>query len=94
MKPKLVHKLIQPGRIIFALGIIALGVLQFFARDYVLGRPPALTWPPWAAAIPGKLAWAYVSGSLVIIAGVAIILNKKARLAAIFIGVIFLAYSF
>lgn len=88
------HKLIQPGRIIFALGIIALGVLQFFARDYVLGRPPALSWPAWAAAMPGKLAWAYLSGSLVIIAGLAIILNKKAGLAAIFIGVIFLVYSF
>jgi uncharacterized membrane protein len=89
-----VHKLIQPGRIIFALGIIALGVLQFFARNYILGRPPALTWPVWAAEMPGKLAWAYISGALVIIAGLAIILNKKARLAAIFIGMIFLAYSF
>jgi len=89
-----VLKLIQPGRIIFALGIISLGVLQFFARDYVLGRPPALTWPVWAAAVPGKLAWAYLSGSLVIIAGLAIILNRQARLAAIFVGVLFMAYSF
>ena len=88
------HKLIQPGRIIFATGIIALGVLQFFARDYVLGRPPVLTWPAWAAAMPGKLAWAYLSGSLVIIAGLAVIFNKKAGLAAIFIGVMFLVYSF
>ena len=87
-------KLIQPGRIMFALGIISLGVLQFFARDYVLGRPPAITWPAWATAMPGKLTWAYMSGILVIIAGLAIILNKKARVAAIFIGVLFLAYSF
>lgn len=94
IKPELVHKLIQPGRIIFALGIIALGVLQFFTGDYILGRPPELTWPVWAAAMPGKQVWAYLSGSLVIIAGLAIILNKKARLAAIFIGVMFLAYSF
>ncbi len=94
MKPKLVVKLIQPGRIIFALGIISLGVLQFFARDYVLARPPALDWPAWAAAMPGKLAWAYLSGCLVIIAGLAIILDKKARLAALFIGVLFLVYSF
>ncbi len=88
------HKLIRPGQIIFALGIIALGVLQFFARDYVLGRPPALTWPAWAAALPGKLVWAYLSGVLVIIAGLAIIVNRQGRLAAIFIGVLFLAYSF
>jgi len=94
VKPKLVVKLIQPGRIIFALGIISLGVLQFFARDYVLGRPPALAWPAWAAAMPGKLAWVYLSGCLVIFAGLAIIFNKKAGLAAIFVGVLFLAYSF
>ena len=94
MKPKLVLKLIKPGRIIFALGIISLGVLQFFAHDYVLGRPPAPDWPAWTVSVPGKQAWAYLSGSLVIIAGFAIILNKKAGLAAIFIGVLFLAYSF
>ena len=88
------NRLLQPGRIIFALGIIALGILQFFAKDYVLGRPPALVWPAWAAAIPGKLVWAYLSGFLVIIAGIAIILNRNARLAAIFIGILFLVYSF
>jgi uncharacterized membrane protein YphA (DoxX/SURF4 family) len=91
---KTVVKLIQPGRIIFALGIISLGILQFFAHDYVLARPPALEWPAWAAALPGKLAWAYLSGCLVIIAGLAIILDKKARLAALFIGILFLVYSF
>jgi uncharacterized membrane protein YphA (DoxX/SURF4 family) len=87
-------KLIKPGRIIFAIGIMALGALQFFARDYILGRPPALSWPAWAVAMPGKLAWAYLSGFLLIIAGLAIIFNIKAGLAAIFTGVMILVYSF
>lgn len=91
VKPKLVHKLIQPGRIIFAIGIIALGVLQFFAKDFIVGRPPS---PGWAADIPGKLAWAYISGCLLIIAGLAIIFKIKAGLATIIVGVMILVCSF
>ncbi len=88
------YKLIQPGRIIFALGIMALGVLQFIAGDYIIGRPPALSWPLWAVAMPGKLVWAYFSASLLIISGLAIIFNKKAGLAAIVIGIMIFVYSF
>jgi uncharacterized membrane protein YphA (DoxX/SURF4 family) len=84
-------KLILPGRIMFACGIIALGVVQFIVRDFIVGRPPAST---WAADIPGKLAWAYTSGSLFIIAGLAIIFNLQARLAALVIGVMILVFSF
>jgi len=84
-------KLIQPGRIIFATGIIALGVLQFFVKDFIVARPPA---PIWAADIPGKLAWAYISGSLLVIAGLAVIFNKKAGAAAIVIGTLIFIGSF
>jgi len=91
VKPKLVHKLIKPGRIIFALGIIALGVLQFFAKDFIVGRPPS---PAWAAAIPGKIVWAYLSGSLLVITGLAVILNKKAGTATIIMGLIIFIFSF
>jgi uncharacterized membrane protein YphA (DoxX/SURF4 family) len=87
-------KLIQPGRIIFAIGIIALSVVQFIKGEYIIGRPPALSWPAWAVTMPGKLIWAYLSASLLIIAGLAIIFNKKARLGAIIIGVVILVYSF
>jgi len=87
-------RLLAPGRIIFALGIIALGVLQFFAGDYVAGRPPAIAWPSWMATLPGKVVWAYISGGLFIIFGIAIILNKKADLVAILIGVMIFTFSF
>lgn len=88
------NRLIQPGRIIFAVGIIGLAVLQFIMGDYIIGRPPAISWPAWAITFPGKLFWAYLSASLLIIAGIAIIFNKKARLAAIFIAVMIIVYSF
>jgi uncharacterized membrane protein len=84
-------KLIRPGQIIFALGIIALGLLQFFAKDFIMARPPAAS---WAVSIPGKLIWAYTSGVLFITASVAIIFNIKARLAAVFIGILIFIFSF
>src|SRR5215213_2612740 len=87
----LMPKLLKPGRIIFALGIIALGVLQFFAKDYVVARPPS---PNWSAHIPGKLAWAYVSGCILIISGLAILFRKKSQWAALFIGIFILIFSF
>jgi len=84
-------KLIRPGQIIFAMGIIALGVLQFFAKDFIVGRPPS---PSWAKAIPGKIVWAYVSGILLIIAGISIVFKIKAKFSAIAIGIMILVFSF
>jgi uncharacterized membrane protein YphA (DoxX/SURF4 family) len=85
------QKLMTPGRIFFAVGIIALGTLQFFVKDYIIGRPPS---PAWSATIPGKIIWAYVSGAFFIIAGLAIILHWKARLIAFVIGITILLCSF
>ena len=68
-------KLIRPGQIIFATGITALGVLQFFAKDFIVGRPPVVQ---WASNVPGKEAWAFVSGILLIIGGLFILLKRNA----------------
>jgi uncharacterized membrane protein len=84
-------KLITTGRIMFAIGIMALGVLQFFAKDYIVGRPPS---PTWAANIPGKIAWAYVSGFLLTATGLAIIFKIKAGFASLFLAVLILICSF
>jgi len=85
------EKLIKPGRIIFAIGIIALGVLCFILKDFIVGRPPEST---WFAKVPGKHAWAYISGTILIIAGFAVIFNIKARLASLVVGVMILVCSF
>ena len=84
-------KLIRPGQIIFATGIIALGVLQFFAKDFIVGRPPVVQ---WASNVPGKEAWAFVSGILLMIGGLFIILKRNASLAAYFIGIFIFIFSF
>lgn len=85
------NKLIRPGQIIFAAGIIALGIICMISKDFIVGRPPASA---WAAGIPGQLAWAYISGFLLIVAGFAIIFNIKAGLASLVIGVMILVCSF
>jgi uncharacterized membrane protein len=84
-------RLIKPGRIIYALGIIALGVLCFIMKDFIVGRPPAAS---WAAQIPGKLAWAYVSGTLLVVAGLAVIFNIRGSAAALLVGIIIVVFSF
>ena len=85
------EKLIKPGRIVYAIGIISLGVLCILLKDFIFGRPPAAK---WAANIPGKLVWAYVSGSLVILCGLAIIIQVRARTAALLVGALILVFSF
>jgi len=84
-------KLLRPGQIIFAVGILALGILQFFSRDFIVGRPPTAL---WAANLPGKVMWAYISGGLLIISALAIITGKKEAPAASFICLLIFIFSF
>jgi uncharacterized membrane protein len=84
-------KLIKPGRFIFAIGITGLGILCFISKDFIAGRPPVSS---FGATIPGKLAWAYVSGSILILAGMAVLFNIKARIASLTVGVMILLCSF
>jgi uncharacterized membrane protein len=70
-------RLASLGRTFFAASVIAFGVEQFLFGDFVPGRAPA-----WPASWPGQLAWAYLTGAFFIAVGAAILLRRKARLAA------------
>lgn len=85
------NKIIPAGRIIFALGIAALGALQFIVKDFIIARPPA---PAWFADVPGKIAWSYISGTLLIIFAIAIIVEIKAGMAAILMAILIFIGSF
>src|SRR6476660_8038920 len=85
------RNLIRPGQIIFATGIIALGVLHFFAKDFIVGRPPAVQ---WANNIPGKQVWAFASGIILIIGGLLILAKRNATPVAFFIGIFIFIFSF
>lgn len=69
------HKL---GRYFFAVAILAFGVQHF-----VYARFGAGLGPPW---FPGRPLWAYLTGVALLAAGVAILVGKKARVAAALLG--------
>ena len=72
-------QLLKPGRIIFAIGFFALGILCFIFKDFIVGRPPA-----WPSDFNGNPTLGYISGALLIVAAIAILINKKAGLDNIF----------
>lgn len=75
------QRLIPFGRTLFALALIGLGVEHFALGDFVTGRAPA--WPEW---LPGQSVGAKVSGAATIAAAVAILVGRRARLAALLLG--------
>lgn len=83
------NKLLQPGRIIFATGTIALGVLCILMKDFIVGRPPA--WPAGYAAVNPALG--YITGVVMIILGMIIIVRKQAGVAALQVAVLILCFS-
>src|SRR5258707_14011722 len=62
------------GRVFFGFSLCAFGILQFIYGDFVPGRAPA--WPP---GVPGRLAWAWLSGALLVAAGAALSSGKRVR---------------
>src|SRR5450631_1363007 len=81
-------KLITPGRFIYSTGIIALAVLCMVSKDFIVGRPPE-----WPAGFKINPALAYISGVILIIAAIAIIFKRKARLAAFLISALIFFFS-
>lgn len=83
------EKLVTPGRIMYALGIIALAILGIKYQDFIIGRPPA--WSESFAAV--KPALAYISSALLIICCLAIIFRKYAFIAALVIAALIFILS-
>jgi uncharacterized membrane protein len=64
---------------------MGLGAEHFIFQDFMTGRAPA-----WPEAVPGGLAWAYATGAVLILAGMAILFRKGARAAAMVVaGLVF-----
>lgn len=67
------------ANILFAVALIGWGIIHFMSGDFIAGRAPS-----WPEGVPGKIAWAYASGLLLIVAAFSIILpNQKTRVAKI-----------
>jgi uncharacterized membrane protein YphA (DoxX/SURF4 family) len=72
------------GRLLFAFTIVVFGVQHFMYARFV-----AVVVPSW---IPGPLAWAYLTGVAMIVAGVSLATGIQARLAAAWLGLMFLLW--
>ena len=76
-------KLITVGRVLIAIAAIFYGVQHFLHPANVPGVPLEKLTPGW---IPGRLLIDYLTGAILVIAGVFILLNKKTRMAATYLG--------
>ena len=83
------EKLIKAGRIFYGVMIVCLGAQQLFYADF---RP--VIFPPWSAAIPGAAFFAYLASAVLILAGLAIIFEKRAREVSLYLGGLFLLLLF
>ncbi|MEO6547821.1 MAG: DoxX family protein [Ferruginibacter sp.] len=82
------EKLVKPGRIIFALGIIALAILSFISKDFIIGRPPS-----WPAGFTANPSLAYISAVVLIISAIAVIFEIKPIIASIVIAALIFLLS-
>jgi uncharacterized membrane protein len=76
-------KLIAVGRVLIAIAAIFFGVEHFLHPANVPGVPLEKLMPAW---IPGHMIIAYMTGAFLVIAGACILLAKKTRVAATYLG--------
>ena len=76
------------GRVFFGLALIGLGAEHFVFRQFVTGRAPA-----WPGGVPGELSWVYVSGAFVMLAGVAVLVRRRGRAAALGLGALVFVWA-
>jgi uncharacterized membrane protein len=76
-------KLISVGRVLIAIAAIFFGVEHFLHPAACPGVPLAKLTPPW---IPGHLLIGYLTGAILLAAGASILLARKTRMAATYLG--------
>jgi uncharacterized membrane protein len=76
-------KLITVGRVLIGIAAILFGVEHFLHPSACPGVPLQKIMPDW---IPGRLLIGYMTGAILLVAGVAILLAEKTRMAATYLG--------
>jgi len=76
-------KLITVGRVLIAIAAIFFGVEHFLHPAGCPGVPLEKLTPAW---IPGRLLIGYLTGVILLVAGASILLGKKTRMAATYLG--------
>jgi uncharacterized membrane protein len=76
-------KLITVGRVLIAIAALFFGVEHFLHPTGCPGVPLEKLMPAW---IPGRLLIGYLTGAILLVAGASILLAKKTRTAATYLG--------
>lgn len=75
------------ARLFIGIAIACFGVENLLHPEFVPGVPLATLTPVW---IPAHLSWSYLTGAVFVVTGLCLIVNKEARLAATWLGVMVL----
>lgn len=76
-------KLITVGRVLIGMAAVFYGIENSLHPLNVPGVPLEMVMPAW---IPGRLLIGYVTGAILVVAGVGILLGKRVRMAATYLG--------
>jgi len=76
-------RLISVGRVLIGIAAIFYGIEHFLHPANVPGVPLEKLMPVW---IPGRLLVSYLTGAILLVAGASILLAKKTRMAATYLG--------
>jgi len=72
------------ARILYALPMAIFGLFHFMGADDMAGMVPSF--------IPGGVFWVYLTGAALILAAVAILIQKKARLACLLLAAMLIVF--
>jgi uncharacterized membrane protein YphA (DoxX/SURF4 family) len=76
------------GRVFFGISLAAFGIQQLLWGDFVAGRARA-----FPAMWSGRVAWAGVSGAVLILCGAAIVAGRRLRLAGVTVAVLIFLWA-
>jgi len=88
--PQQSQAMILFGRLVIGLAAIFFAVQHFLHPEFAPGFPLELVTPSW---VPIPRLWAYLSGVILLAAGIGLIFNKKSRLAATSLGALLTALT-
>jgi uncharacterized membrane protein len=77
------NKLVSVGRVVIAITAIFYGVMHFLHPAACPGVPLEKLTPAW---IPGRFLIGYLTGAILVVAGACMLLAKKTRMAATYLG--------
>jgi uncharacterized membrane protein len=90
-RPGGTRELVTVARYCIGLAAVFYGVEHFLHPTLAPGVPLEKVIPEW---IPARVAWAYLAGAVLVVAGVCLLVNIKTRLAATYLGLMILLLVF